>query len=80
MAVLLEDVLLHVLRENMNPLSLKELQVKVSPRRVTPIMLAASLNRLCRRGHAVRELVREREGRRHYVYSAKPTKRLCFSE
>jgi predicted transcriptional regulator len=80
MVVLLEDVLLHVLRENMNPLSLKELQVKVSPRRVTPIMLAASLNRLCKRGQVVRELVQEREGRAHYVYSAKRTKLVSFSK
>jgi predicted DNA-binding transcriptional regulator len=78
MAVLLEDVLLHVLRDSMNPLSLKELQVKVLPRPVTPIMLAASLNRLCRRGEVVKELVGK--GRAHYVYSAKPAKLVGVSK
>ena len=78
MAGLLEDLLLHVLRETTAPLSLEELQAKVSPtRRVTPIMLAACLNRLCRKGEVVRKLVVER--RAHYVYSAEPAKDLDFA-
>jgi len=77
MEVLLEDLILHVLRENIDPLSLEELQAKVSPtRRVTAIMLAASLNRLCRKGEVVRKLVGE--GRAHYVYSANPRNRSAF--
>ena len=79
MAVLLEDLLLHVLRESVGPLSLEELQVKISPTRpITAIMLAASLNRLCRKGEVVRELVGE--GRAHYVYSAKPSGQIGFSK
>ena len=76
--MLLDDLLLHALREAMSPLSLEELQVKVAPTRpsVTPIMLAASLNRLCKKDKVVRKLVGE--GRAHYVYSAKPTKDLGF--
>jgi hypothetical protein len=53
-----EDLLLRELRVTTNPLSLKELQVKISPvRPVTAIIVAASLNRLCIKDKVVRKLV-----------------------
>jgi hypothetical protein len=66
-----EDLLLRELRETTNPLSLKELQLKISPTRpVMAIIVAASLDRLCKKGRVVTRLVGE--GRQPYVYSAKP--------
>jgi predicted transcriptional regulator len=75
----LEDLLLRELRGGMSPLSLRELQVKISTTRpVTTIMVAASLNRLCRKGEVTRKMVGE--GRAHYVYSASPTEQLGLSK
>jgi predicted DNA-binding transcriptional regulator len=78
-ALWLDDLLLRELQETTNSLSLKELQMRIpSTGPVTAIMLAASLNRLCRKGKVVRKLVGE--GRAHYVYSTKSTKLACFSK
>jgi predicted DNA-binding transcriptional regulator len=75
----LEDLLLRELQENMNPLSLKELQVKISLMRpVTAITVAASLDRLCRKGRVARKIVGE--GRAHYAYSARSTEQHAFSQ
>jgi predicted transcriptional regulator len=69
-AARLEDLLLHKLRENMDPLSLKELQVKISPiHPVTAITVAASLNRLYKKGQVVKKMVGQ--ARAYYLYSAK---------
>jgi len=77
-AVRLEDLLLHKLRENMDPLSLKELQVKVSPiRPVTAIAVAASLNRLYKKGQVVKKMVGE--ARAYYLYSAKSPQEFGLS-
>jgi predicted DNA-binding transcriptional regulator len=50
-------------------MSLKDLQVQISlTRPVKAITVAASLDRLCRKGRVIRRLVGE--GRTHYVYSS----------
>ena len=68
----LEDLLLRELQENVNPLSLKELQVKISPTRpVMAITIAVSLDRMYRKGRVTKKMVGER--RTHYVYSARST-------
>jgi hypothetical protein len=64
----LEDLVLRELRKTKTPISLKELQMKMpSMRPVATITVAATLDRLCRKGKAFRKLVRE--GRPYYVYS-----------
>jgi hypothetical protein len=74
----LEDLLLRELRQNMNPQPLKELQVKISPkRRVMAITLAASLERMCRKGQVIKKM--SGEGRAQYVYSLDPRSRLHAS-
>jgi len=66
----LEDLLMRELRENMNPLSLKELQMKISPKRsVMAITVALSLDRMYRKGQVIKKICGER--RAHYVYSAR---------
>jgi hypothetical protein len=64
----LEDLLLRELQERINPISLRELQAQISlTRPVKAITVAASLDRLYRKGRVIRRLVGE--GRAHYVYS-----------
>ena len=65
----LEDLLLRELQERRISMSLKDLQTQISPTRpVKDITVAASLDRLCRKGRVIKRLVVDTHT--HYVYSS----------
>ncbi len=64
----LDDLLLHELQERIIPISIKELQAQISlTRPMKVITVAASLDKLYRKGRVIRRLIGD--GRTHYVYS-----------
>jgi len=78
-AARLEDLLLHKLRENMDPLSLKELQMRISPiRPVTTITVPATLNRLYKKGQVVKKMAGKAPG--YCMYTAISTEEFDLSK